>query len=152
MAVAIAAAVAPKRGGEDHAASGLESDGLPPASGLPVVDPSRPVRAPRLSAIGRSGAGATRSSGNEERIRERAAALAQDLELSGDDQSVLLEVLLQEQVRREAAFRDLRSASADGQARVRALVRVELDEIRAWKTAELRREFGSELAGAIMRR
>ena len=116
-----------------------------------MADPDRSLPARRLREINKSGK-RTRAVGNEQRVRQRAAALAQDLELSAENEDAILDVLLQEQTRREVAFRDLRSVSPDQQTEVPAQVRTELDEILAWKTEKLRTRFGSDLADTMIRR
>jgi hypothetical protein len=148
-AVVLAAVVALNSSGERPSVP--EPDDPPVAKARAVAAPDRSLSAHKLSAINKSGK-RTRAVGNEQRVRQRAAALAQDLELSAENEDALLDVLLQEQTRREVAFSDLRSASPDQQAEVRAQVRTELDEILAWKTEELRARFGSDLADTVMRR
>ena len=148
-AVAFASAVALHRSGERPSDS--ESDAPPVATALPVVDTNGPRSGHQLSAINRSETRA-RSLGNERRVSQRAAALAREFGLSADNEGALREVLLEEQVRRERVFRDLRGASQDQLAEVRARVRGELDAILAWKSAELSTRFGSDLAGALTRR
>lgn len=87
---------------------------------------------------------------DEERVAIRATSIAKKLKLSAAGEDALLAVLLEEQTRRAAALTAWRRRPDDAEADAR--LRTELDAILAWKTRELRRQFGPEYAGIMMRR
>lgn len=156
-------------------AASLREDSPPPSPGSPPAAPTRamsgsversqPIAVAEIEpsrAAGEAGTAHQRTAvavdptvrqvpiRDDELVAIRAASLAKELQLSGLGENALLGVLLEEQTRRAAVFTELRQKPDDAETKSR--VRTELDAILAWKTRELRRQFGPEYAGIMMRR
>lgn len=87
---------------------------------------------------------------DEHRVRRRAGKVAQELALSAEHEQALITVLLQEQARRGVVMAELRCKPGDEE--INALVRTELNAIRAWKSKELMTQFGADRMRIIMQR
>jgi hypothetical protein len=85
---------------------------------------------------------------DEERVRRRAAAVASKLKLSIEEENALLVILLEEQTSRADTLSELRRAPKEGQA----VARAELNSIRAWKSEQLRQQFGVARANVMLKR
>ncbi len=83
----------------------------------------------------------------EERLREQAARAAEELGLSPSEEGALLSVIREESTRREDLFRTLRESEFD--PALRESVRSGMEALQTWKTLELEKRFGVELAGRI---
>jgi len=87
---------------------------------------------------------------DQDRVRLRAEALATKLKLTAPEENALLVVLLAEQSRRADALSEMRRAPKGAETTAR--LRAELNNIRAWKSQELRNHFGTKRATAMLQR